>query len=73
MGLPEGATESIFEPFGRARNAAASNLPGMGLGLYICRNIVERHGGWIRAASAGEGHGMTVTLWLPFVDPLPGE
>ncbi len=73
MGLPEGATESIFEPFGRARNAAASNLPGMGLGLYICRNIVERHGGWIRAASAGEGHGMTVTLWLPFADPLPGE
>jgi signal transduction histidine kinase len=37
----------------------------MGLGLYICRNIVERHGGRIWAESAGEGTGTTIRLWLP--------
>jgi PAS domain S-box-containing protein len=66
IGLPPEAQATIFEPFGRAANAAASSLPGMGLGLYICRSIVERHNGWIRAASAGEGRGTTVTFWLPY-------
>ena len=47
IGLPPDAAETIFQPFGRAPNAAEQNLPGMGLGLYICRNIVERHGGTI--------------------------
>lgn len=71
IGFPPGMTEAIFAPFGRAENAVASNLPGMGLGLYICRNIVERHGGWMRAESAGEGRGTTVTFWLPLAGP-PG-
>ena len=69
IGLPPEATELIFEPFGRATNAATSTLPGMGLGLFICRSIVERHGGWIRAESAGEGQGTTVRCWLPFAGP----
>jgi signal transduction histidine kinase len=65
IGLPALATESIFEPFGRAPNAHARNIPGMGLGLYICRQIVLSHGGRIRAESAGEGRGTTVCMWLP--------
>ncbi|MDQ3548811.1 MAG: GAF domain-containing protein [Chloroflexota bacterium] len=65
IGLPDESTESIFEPFGRATNAAISNLPGMGLGLYICRNIINLHGGWIRAESPGEGQGTTNMFWLP--------
>lgn len=69
IGLPPGATEAIFTPFGRAANAAASSLPGMGLGLFICRSIVARHGGWIRAASDGEGRGTVMTLWLPTAGP----
>jgi signal transduction histidine kinase len=75
IGLPAGAAESIFEPFGRAANAAMSTLPGMGLGLFICRSIIERHGGWIRAKSAGEGQGTLVRFWLPFAGPTdaPGE
>ncbi len=69
IGLPHGAAGAIFAPFGRATNAAASGLPGMGLGLFISRDIVEQHGGWIRAASRGEGQGTTVTCWLPGLDP----
>ena len=65
IGLPEGETESIFEPFGRASNAAASNIPGMGLGLYICRGIAEAHGGELWAESDGPGLGTTVYLRLP--------
>jgi signal transduction histidine kinase len=67
IGLPPGAAETIFEPFGRAENAAVHNVPGMGLGLYICRNIVERHGGKIWAESDGEGRGTTVRVVLPVI------
>ncbi len=65
IGLPAGAAERIFAPFGRAENAAERNLPGLGLGLYLSRRIVEAHGGRIWAESAGEGLGMTVNVWLP--------
>jgi PAS domain S-box-containing protein len=65
IGLPDGAAEQIFRPFGRAANATTQNLPGMGLGLYISRQIVEAHGGRISATSPGEGRGSTFTVWLP--------
>ena len=65
IGLPEGAAESIFEPFGRAPNALARNIEGLGLGLYICRRIAEQHGGRLWAESDGEGLGTTMRLWLP--------
>jgi CheY-like chemotaxis protein len=65
IGLPKGTALNIFEPFGRARNAQASQLHGMGLGLYIARQIVEQHGGRIWADSAGEGLGTHLNFWLP--------
>jgi signal transduction histidine kinase len=67
IGVPPGAETTIFQPFGRAPNAAARQIRGMGLGLYLCRNIVERHGGRIWAESPGEGQGTTVRVWLPTV------
>ncbi len=65
IGLPTGSAERIFEPFGRAQNATERNIPGLGLGLYISRQIVERHGGRLWAESRGEGSGTTFRLWLP--------
>ena len=65
IGLPPGATETIFTPFGRAANATARRIPGLGLGLVICRDIAARHGGRLWAESAGEGQGTTMHLWLP--------
>jgi signal transduction histidine kinase len=65
IGLPPGSTEAIFEPFGRAANATHRQIQGLGLGLYICRQIVERHEGRIWAESHGDGHGSTFTFCLP--------
>jgi signal transduction histidine kinase len=65
IGLPPGAAETIFAPFGRAENAIRENLPGMGLGLYISRQIAECHGGRLWAESEGEGRGTTMYLRLP--------
>ncbi len=77
IGLPPGTTETIFEPFARAPNAVDRRLPGLGLGLHICRGIVERHGGRIRVESEGEDRGTSVSLWLPCgkmkVDAGPGS
>ncbi len=67
IGIPVGAAESIFEPFGRAENASERQIPGMGLGLYIARGIVERQGGRIWAESAGPDQGATLSLWFPLV------
>lgn len=65
IGLSPDAAEAIFEPFGRAQNATAKQIPGLGLGLYICRDLIVRHGGQIWAESAGEGLGTTFVVVLP--------
>jgi signal transduction histidine kinase len=65
IGLPEGTAAAIFEPFGRAPNAAARQIQGLGLGLYLSRGIVEQHGGRIWAESPGEDLGTTLHLRLP--------
>jgi len=65
IGLPSGSEERIFEPFGRGDNARERRLPGMGLGLHICRQIAAAHGGRMWAESAGDSRGMTVSMWLP--------
>lgn len=65
IGLPTGHEAHIFETFGRAPNAAAQQIPGLGLGLSICQQLIERHGGRISASSPGEGRGTTFAIWLP--------
>ena len=69
IGLPAAAAERIFEPFSRATNAEQLQITGMGLGLFICRNIIEQHHGRIWARSAGEGTGTVISVWLPERSP----
>jgi PAS domain S-box-containing protein len=61
-GIPEGKVERIFEPF------FTSKEHGMGLGLAICRSIVEVHGGRLRAVNNPDG-GATFHLALPGAEP----
>jgi signal transduction histidine kinase len=63
IGLPPDEADAIFEPFTRAANA--QDFPGLGLGLAICRQIVQQHGGRMWAQSPGQGQGTSVYVWLP--------
>lgn len=62
IGIPAADQERIFQRFERA--APVHHFGGLGLGLYIAREIVEAHGGAIDLASA-PGAGTTVTVTLP--------
>ncbi len=61
VGVPERERERIFQPFQRL---AGAGTPGSGIGLTLCRRIVERHGGAISLDGNDDG-GSTVTFTLP--------
>jgi two-component system sensor histidine kinase KdpD len=71
-GLPPGREEAIFEKFTRGERESAK--PGVGLGLAICRAIVEAHGGRIAAAPSPLG-GAAFIITLPLGTPpaMPEE
>lgn len=66
-GLPTGTEQRIFEKFFRGPQARAG---GVGLGLAICRGIVEAHGGSLCAENRPEG-GATFRIELPIVGTPP--
>lgn len=75
VGIAPEELPHLFERFYRAPRAGVMRSGGMGLGLYICQEIVARHGGTIRAESV-EGAGSTFTFSLPLArdtSPLPRE
>jgi signal transduction histidine kinase len=63
-GIPEGARESLFEPFVRLESSRSRKTGGYGLGLSICRRIVEAHGGSI-AIEGTSGRGATFVVTVP--------
>jgi two-component system heavy metal sensor histidine kinase CusS len=62
-GLNESEIERMFNRFERL--GASGESKGNGLGLAICRSIVERHGGHIRAYNREPGQGLVVEIQLP--------
>ena len=65
-GIPGEALPHICERFYRVDKARSRELGGTGLGLSICKEIVERHGGLLEAASTeGEGSSFSFTIPLP--------
>ena len=69
IGIPDADLPHVFERFYRSANADDRHFPGLGLGLYICRTIVEQHGGRIWVTS-DLGQGTTFHIALPYV-PAP--
>jgi PAS domain S-box-containing protein len=59
----------VFDRFQQADASRTRRFGGLGLGLSIVRNLVEFHGGTVKAASAGEGNGATFTIVLPMTAP----
>lgn len=67
-GIPKNQEELIFEKFYRLQHEGPQS--GVGLGLTICRAIVEAHGGYIRAKNRGGG-GAVFTVVLPLRESQP--
>lgn len=61
----------VFDYFRQAEGATTRSVGGLGLGLAIVRQLVELHGGTIRAESPGVGQGATFTVRLPLMPTQP--
>jgi signal transduction histidine kinase len=65
-GIDQSNLQRVFEPF------FSTKPEGMGMGLSICRSIVEAHGGRITASPARDG-GSVFQVSLPYEEPNPHE
>ncbi len=68
IGIPAGAVPHLFDRFYRAENAEAGRIKGLGLGLYIAKELVEAHGGAMAVESV-LGAGSTFSFTLPYAPP----
>jgi signal transduction histidine kinase len=65
IGIPSPQLKVIFKRFYRVPGRFMARVKGTGLGLFIVRSVVEKHGGRVFAESAGLGQGSTFTIQLP--------
>jgi signal transduction histidine kinase/CheY-like chemotaxis protein len=69
MGIPADALPQLFQRFYRATNANDQHISGMGVGLFVVKEIVSLHGGMVDVVSS-EGAGSTFTVYLPLNVPV---
>ena len=72
IGIPASFIGQVFDRFSQRDGSSTRAHGGLGLGLAICRQLVELHGGTIRADSPGEGQGSTFSVELP-ISIMQGE
>jgi PAS domain S-box-containing protein len=65
IGIPLDALPHLFRRFYRTAAARERGLPGLGLGLFVTRSLIEAHGGRIWAESAGPGRGSSFIVAVP--------
>ncbi len=68
IGIPPDQLGRIFDRFAQVDGSATRRFEGTGIGLSLCQELVELHGGRIWAESEGQGHGTRMHFTLP-----PGE
>jgi len=67
IGIPAAQLKRIFKRFYRVPGRVMVRIKGTGLGLFIVRSVIEKHGGRVFAESEGPGHGSRFTIQLPRV------
>jgi PAS domain S-box-containing protein len=72
IGIAPDVLPRVFDLFVQERQALDRSQGGLGLGLAIVRNLVERHGGQVSAHSDGPGRGSTFVVRLPRVESSTG-
>ena len=65
VGIPASFLPHVFDRFSQRDSSTTRDYGGLGLGLAISKQLVELHGGTIRAISQGEGQGATFVVKLP--------
>jgi signal transduction histidine kinase len=69
-GIPADLQPRIFEPFVQADG---NHTQGLGLGLAICRGLIEQHGGTLVVESEGDGSGTAFQFTIPLTEPSAGH
>ncbi|HEX8807044.1 MAG TPA: HAMP domain-containing sensor histidine kinase [Candidatus Aquilonibacter sp.] len=69
IGIPPEDLSKLFGRFVRASNARKTKIPGTGVGLFIVKTIVERHGGTV-AVQSTLSEGSTFTVTLPAIENI---
>jgi PAS domain S-box-containing protein len=67
MGIPQSALPHLFQRFYRATNVDERQISGLGIGLYVVKELVTLHGGTVDVVSE-EGHGSTFSFRLPLLE-----
>lgn len=65
VGIRADKLEAVFELFHQERQPSPAGTDGLGIGLWLSRQIAELHGGTLTARSEGEGRGSEFTLTIP--------
>lgn len=73
IGIPPDHLAHVFTMFGQGPRARAAVSGGLGIGLALAKDIVERHGGRVTASSEGEGKGSVFSIRIPLApdDAVP--
>ena len=73
LGLDPTGIDRLFNAFESGEMAVCRRYGGLGLGLVICKSLVESHGGTITASSEGLGKGAAFTINLPLLEATLAE
>jgi len=71
IGIPQETQRHLFQKFVQGNGSSTRQYGGTGLGLALCKNLVQFMGGQIWLNSPGPGQGTTVAFTLPLVSPKP--
>ncbi|MFH1286958.1 MAG: ATP-binding protein, partial [Candidatus Magasanikbacteria bacterium] len=65
IGFTKQDQDNFFQKYYRGKNVKGRNVNGTGLGLYVCRQFIEKHEGHVWAKSGGKDRGSEFGFWIP--------